>query len=227
VGCLETIANGLYQALISPAIGRPLVINCSLVLDTPSGKETDPDFPFDLIDIDLLEVLCQSFRELVDLLSRETQLLIVAAAGNEARVSDGGSVFRPAARFPAAYGPVIGVGALPKESPAGGTFRKASYSNRSDAPPLEGYATLGGEPGEGKGILGVYISKFPHYYGSEPEPDKSIPLKDIRYLTNFRDPRSQRRGGGVVERSPGRSGGRCAGRFIYSGGPTRDRRYGR
>jgi len=35
------------------------------------------------------------------------------------------------------------------------------FSNLSDIPEIRGIATLGGEEGEGKGILGLYIGEFP------------------------------------------------------------------
>src|ERR671932_1379922 len=84
---------------------------------------------------------------------------MVAAAGNDAV-----PVYRPQARYPAAYDSVIGVGALkPDATPA-------DYSNLSDTPLNIGIATFGGQScGTGShtnalpvvSMLGTYIGTFP------------------------------------------------------------------
>jgi hypothetical protein len=177
VGCLETIARGLCEALKNPAIkGHPLIINCSLVLSVPRERKEGDDFPF---DSDETILLCRSFKELVLLISSWNQVLLIAAAGNDATQNG-----RPAARYPAAYPPVVGVGALPSDLPPTGPYMKSIYSNRSDDPSVEGYATLGGEEGEGKGVLGVYISKFPHDKGTNSARSKSMRLDEITYTSN-------------------------------------------
>jgi subtilisin family serine protease len=96
-------------------------------------------------------------------------VVIVAAAGNDAPNPNN----RPEARYPASFIDVLGVGALPNgATPASGRYQAATYSNLSDRPPKTGYVTLGGEPGSGKGILGVYISEFPILpIGSTLTPD--------------------------------------------------------
>jgi subtilisin family serine protease len=83
--------------------------------------------------------------------------MFVASAGN-----DSTSQSRVDARYPAAFSNVIGVGALPKGNPRIiNSYIPASYSNLADNPPTNGFMTFGGEPGQGQGIRGMYISNFP------------------------------------------------------------------
>jgi hypothetical protein len=92
---------------------------------------------------------------------------IIAAAGNKGK---GGN--RPQAEFPAAFPEVLGVGALPKNDPPANPNTRldtAPYSNFSDWPQGSGIATLGGDRGEGKGILGIYLGEFPG------EKDNTLP----------------------------------------------------
>jgi len=57
---------------------------------------------------------------------------------------------------------VLGVGALPKDTVWGNTpYPPSSYSNIADQPGEVGVTTFGGEGGEGKGVLGLYIGEFP------------------------------------------------------------------
>lgn len=78
---------------------------------------------------------------------------VIAAAGNEAKNRK-----RPGALYPAAFDRVLGVGALAKDD---GTVVAASYSNLADKPTNMGITAFGGEPGEKKGILGVFVGPFP------------------------------------------------------------------
>lgn len=103
---------------------------------------------------------------------------VVAAAGNDwqnakarrRRRNPGNNQQRneprpdaPAARYPAAFASVVGVGALPRNSRSPQNIHRAStYSNLGDKPTGDGIMTLGGEEGEKKGVLGLYLSeKFP------------------------------------------------------------------
>lgn len=92
---------------------------------------------------------------------------VIAAAGNDwVRPTGPGDPGRPQARAIASFESVQGVGAIPRDQPAtaampGGRYEASSYSDLSDQPSGEGIVTLGGEPGEGKGILGVYVGEFP------------------------------------------------------------------
>jgi Subtilase family len=87
---------------------------------------------------------------------------VIAAAGNDGETRKE----RPLARYPAAFPSVQGVGALPiRQEPQTfaqtGKYEAAFYSDLADQPERIGIVTLGGEPEEGKGILGVYIGEFP------------------------------------------------------------------
>lgn len=108
---------------------------------------------------------------------------VIAAAGNDWDPSDPG---RPQARFPAAFQSVQGVGALKKEQnqaaiTQNANYDVASYSDLSDQPGKVGVATLGGEPGEDRGVLGIYLGEFP-----EPLPGEwSIILRLLNWLVNL------------------------------------------
>jgi hypothetical protein len=191
IGSLETIARGLLQVLGLLAGLRnsdnrqPLIVNCSLALGV---SEDDPDLPEQLRDPDLFEDMTVSFEQIIALLDQD-DVVVVAAAGNDAHEKEGepGTRQRPPARFPAAFKQVIGVGALPKEHPAPGQKHKAaSYSNLADRPETIGYATLGGEPGVEKGVLGVYIGDFPKVKAgiNKPEKAKNMLPEDIDYTRN-------------------------------------------
>jgi subtilisin family serine protease len=95
---------------------------------------------------------------------------IIAAAGNRRR---GLARTRPHAEYPAAFPDVLGVGALPKyATPPSSKLDPASYSNFSDRPDGSGITTLGGEPGEKNGILGIYVGEFPiAAVGTRPSND--------------------------------------------------------
>jgi len=86
---------------------------------------------------------------------------VIAAAGNDWRPEE--SSTRPSPGYPAAFDPVLGVGALPKNAQRDttGRYPVSRFSNKADEPEVVGVTTLGGEPGEHNGILGVYIGEFP------------------------------------------------------------------
>jgi subtilisin family serine protease len=177
VGDLKTIADGLRKVL-DDFQGRPLVINCSLVLNLP------PLYPSDT----------ESFRAKMDDILRgwdevekdpvawaEHQALsinwicdwlylsgarVIAAAGNDRTGKP-----RPQADYPAAFDSVVGVGALSKGNPPRGPFNPAKYSNLADRPAKIGITTLGGEQGENNGVLGIYLGEFPGEQRMESQRD--------------------------------------------------------
>ncbi len=186
VGDHESICAGLGQAaqLIENKPGRRFVVNCSFVSGLPleAGHcctlHGQPDGCFtDLFadgDRELEKQICDKIREDPQWLERQRLELqhpceliftrnsrVVAAAGNDWRPDLG--ELRPQARYPAALDSVQGVGALPKGRKVGQNNKRltASYSNRADKPEDIGVTTLGGEPGEGGGVLGLYLGKFP------------------------------------------------------------------
>jgi subtilisin family serine protease len=165
VGSIETIAQGLLRILANPDIERPLIINCSFMLDIPTEGVLDEDFPIEPRDTDILEHMRMSTREIFSWLTQQERVIVIAAAGNDAQHNNSNANgSRPHARYPAACDQVVGVGALPQgSSPTNGRYQAATYSNLSDAPPEVGYMTLGGEPGPKRGVLGVYIGEFPIY----------------------------------------------------------------
>jgi hypothetical protein len=161
VGDLESIAGGLLRALAPPRPAK-LVVNCSLVFNLPTVGQRDPG-PLDVVRTQHQQLLklWTAPIEAMTLWLNGHDVPLVAAAGNDAeRNNDNTNGPRPAARFPAAFDTVIGVGALPRDAGSAG-FLAASYSNLSDRPERSGYATLGGEEGEEKGIRGLYIGPFP------------------------------------------------------------------
>jgi hypothetical protein len=176
VGDLLSIAKGLSEVLDSFQ-GQPLVVNCSFMLNIPLLHHPITD-----LDENILKrffgqapengyLTRESFECSKEWLIRQAKAIewacdqflwqgarVVAAAGNDWKPN----VPRPQARFPAAFESVLGVGALPPngQPDAKGKYLPASYSNLSDAPEEQGVVTLGGESGV-KGILGVYLGKFP------------------------------------------------------------------
>lgn len=87
---------------------------------------------------------------------------IVAAAGNDSKKEENQRKAQ-AARYPAAFSRVVGVGAIPKDAvPDGnGKYEASSFSNLADKPQQNGIMALGGEEGENNGVLGIYIGEFP------------------------------------------------------------------
>jgi hypothetical protein len=178
VGCVETILKGLINALKQPDHQRPKIINCSLVLGLPPDGKPDPDLPYELPDPIHLKEMLKRLEDIFDLIADEG-VVVVAASGNDAQ--DGNQ--RPPARYPAAFQSVIGVGALPRP-PHGTPHKKTSYSNQADHPKGNGYVTLGGEEGQKKGVLGVYISHLPEYTGQRPKNKREVKRDCVRYQYN-------------------------------------------
>jgi len=168
-------------------INCSFILHNSVVGDDGKFKhEKDVGFPDNLYYPKIIDHMNTSFRRIIENTlendienTLESGLVVVAAAGNDSHE------FRPQtsnpplidldthpgrlpARYPAAFKNVIGVGAMPRytKSPQGSLPGKekpkhATYSNLSDVPPGSGFVTLGGEDGDGNGVLGVYIHKFP------------------------------------------------------------------
>lgn len=184
IGCVETIMNGLIRLLQDPQVSRPVILNCSLMLDIPSTLHGDPDLTGGPLPVGFAN---QVVSPLQDLFARLAQagVVAVAAAGNDAVKQPGkpGRIPRPPARFPAAFDSVIGVGALgrpPYPRPA----RKATYSNLADRPNGAGYVTLGGEDGEELGMLGVFTGGFPGYMDAFPADPHQVRAERVRYDPN-------------------------------------------
>jgi hypothetical protein len=176
VGDFTSFAQGLLKVwteIFKP--DRLGVVNCSFTFESPRhnnhcrhmGQTGDPDAEFE-----------QAVREFSKS-DQATQLTLeflfnqlyglgkqaIAAAGNDARDRD---TERTPARYPAALKSVKGVGAFPKslEKLPTGKYRPSVFSNLSESPNkkgvvIRGIGTLGGEEGEGKGVLGLYLGEFP------------------------------------------------------------------
>ena len=161
----RTLAQGLLHILSDPEIGRPLIVNCSFGLAAPVPGHDDPDFPVELQDPETLEHMQTSLRALFDQLTNLNEVIVVAAAGDDTKPENPPRV---PARLPAAHPRVIAVGALPKDlAPGNNLYPAASYSNLVDIPnppDVTGYMTLGGEPGEGLGVLGIFTSELPYFH---------------------------------------------------------------
>ncbi len=181
----------LTALISNPDIKGPWVVNCSFMLDVPNCGHDDllkffpkiaeveewmkhclrenpePKGPHqDLVNmLEPVRAMC----EFLDKFNDGHTACVVAAAGN-----DCGKTYtendclqekdrkRPYARFPAAFAEVIGVAALKhgKDSVTPGGD-PANYSNLADRPMNVGFAALGGEEGEDKGVLGMYLGDFP------------------------------------------------------------------
>lgn len=179
VGDLTSIAQGLWK-VFNRFSRRKLVVNASLTLRIPrpghSIEDFDPAFmkkiikdwenPPKSLTSDLLtaegEEWLKRQGEAIEWICDNLYVLgsrVIAAAGNDWRPNQN----RPRPGFPAAYEPVLGVGALPKNAQRDttGKYPVSRYSNTADEPEYVGVTTFGGEPGEGKGVLGVYVGEFP------------------------------------------------------------------
>jgi hypothetical protein len=169
VGDFVSFVQGLQKArtnIYDP--NRKMVINCSWMLEMPREdghcrhmhRIGDPDAEFERLVREFSKTDQASLLTLEALFNHFYYLnrQAIAAAGNDARKEH-----RTESRYPAALKSVTGVGALPNdlEQGANGKYRVSVFSNLSDIPEIRGIATLGGEEGEGKGILGLYIGEFP------------------------------------------------------------------
>lgn len=148
VGDVETVIDALKFASENLTC-KPLVVNMSLFLGLPLEYRRNLRQALTLVKI-CNQLLAQGS-------------LIFTAAGNDGIGKD-----PPTARYPAAFESALGVGALPRRPQADAialTLEKvpklATYSNKPDEPRKVGISTLGGEPGETKGILGLYLGAFP------------------------------------------------------------------
>lgn len=185
VGDLTSIARGFWK-VFNRFSRRRLVVNASLVLKIPRLDHPISDF-----DPNFMKKIIKDWEQLEDKdikwlasnlltedgkkwLSRQGEAIewicdhlyfrnsrVIAAAGNDWRPDERKP--RPKPGYPAAFDPVLGVGALPKNAQrdTNGKYPVSLYSNSADEPEVIGVTTLGGEPGEGNGILGVYIGEFP------------------------------------------------------------------
>jgi hypothetical protein len=190
-GSYYSIYAGLERALADfkgrdQRLVDKLIINLSLVLNLPVVLNL-PQLPdkgniyvymnYDLgitdkyieqEQIECFDKMSFSIREILRQIVGLKNVLVVAAAGNDAKEGS-----RPCTRYPAACQGVIGVGALPKDSLVSlCTHRPATYSNICDQPLDEGYMTLGGESGVNNGIRGVFIHDFPN------RANPALPIKN-------------------------------------------------
>jgi len=170
VGDFQRFAEGLNEVLEKiddPA--RKLVVNCSWILEFPRDDghcshkdDSDPDAVFEQKVLEFSKADQSTLLTLESLFNRLYGLgrQAIAAAGNDGRKVPAGRV---EARYPAALKRVTGVGALPKSLEKGGNgkYLPSGFSNLADTPEKNGIVTFGGEEGEGKGVLGLYIGEFP------------------------------------------------------------------
>jgi hypothetical protein len=164
-GSLETLIRAfaeLANRRRAQAERRPLVINCSLVLNIPNVPEiAERDLKDSqqwpavraLLNEQTPGLLGEIFR-----LLRDEGVYIIAAAGNDRH---GGEPVAPPARYPAAIESVTGISALDARG------AQARYSNKADQQAGEGFATFGGQGDSarpavaGESMLGLYIGAFP------------------------------------------------------------------
>lgn len=179
-GDFTNLVHGL-QKIYTENIYKPdgkLVINCSWMLDFPLDDlhcrhmdqfdDLDANFEkevrdFSKSDPETLQMMLEYLFNRFFGLGKQA----IAAAGNDSRAED---TKRTPARYPAALKTVTGVGALPKDLRQDSSNLKkyvpSVFSNFSESANYQGVVnrgvvTLGGEEGEGKGVLGLYIGEFP------------------------------------------------------------------
>jgi hypothetical protein len=172
VGDLMSFVRGLQtvQDKIYP-LGCKLAISCSWMFEYPrearQSRHQDPNGDPDARFADFVQQFAAGDQSLLltlqDMFNRFYALgkQAMAAAGNDGKREDAENGV--VARFPAALTRVQGVGALPRSLERGGNgkYKTSVFSNLSDNPDRKGIATLGGEEGEGQGVLGLYIGEFP------------------------------------------------------------------
>jgi hypothetical protein len=181
IGSTEALIWGLQQIIEHFDQNIPLIINSSLTISfscdaTRAAVEEGRRRPATPVEefLCLIEHLDRSSvafsfsrpteKEYDDITQSFPNAISVAAAGNDNPAEIDGMPAPPSralARFPAAFGSVIGVGALTREGEI------ARYSNKPDDPEPEGFYVFGGNV-DGKstddkwmasktdGILGVY-----------------------------------------------------------------------
>lgn len=154
---------------------RPGVVNCSFMFEKPlhdnhcrhMGQTGDPDAEFEraVREFSKSEKATQLTLEFLFNQLYGVGKQAIAAAGNDAREDDPG---RTPARYPAALSSVQGVGAFPRtlDKLPTGKYRPSVFSNLSESASAKGVVTkgigtLGGEEGQGKGLLGLYLGEFP------------------------------------------------------------------
>ena len=151
------------------------VVNCSFMFEKPlhnnhcrhMDQTGDPDAEFEraVLEFSKSEQATQLILEFLFNQLYGMGKQAIAAAGNDARAGDPGPT---PARYPAALSSVQGVGAFPKtlDKLPTGKYRPSVFSNLSESPDqkgvvTKGIGTLGGEEGQGKGLLGLYLGEFP------------------------------------------------------------------
>jgi hypothetical protein len=204
---LWKVADEQYSVFQETGEFPRLIVNCSLMLDisldgdphSPDTARIIADKPLPVIGhrlTDMHDALLRYMSTNPEYLERSGSVImwicdllfflrsrVIAAAGNDWDPTDPG---RPLARYPAAFRSVQGVGALKKEQSqtaiAGSqNYEIASYSDLSDVPGRVGVATLGGEPGAERGVLGIYLGEFP-----EPLPGEwSIFHRIVNWLAKL------------------------------------------
>ena len=204
---LWKVADEQYRVFQETEEIQPMVVSCSLMLaspldgdpDSPDAARIIADKPLPIIGHRLTDMHDDLLRYILadpEFVKRSGSVImwicdllfflrsrVIAAAGNDWLPTDPG---RPRARYPAAFPSVQGVGALRKEQPqtaiAGSQdYEIASYSDISDEPGKVGVATLGGEAGAGRGVLGIYLGEFP-----EPLPGEwSIFHRIVNWLAKL------------------------------------------
>jgi hypothetical protein len=156
VGDVDTIVRALWR-IAHRQSRHPLVINMSLGVNIPQPDYIETmgtnGLQWKQLNKELSHRMCWPLQWVCDVL-REQGVILVAAAGNDARA---GVAKRPSTRYPAAFDSVVGVGALVKgDDPA-------TYSNQADV----FYGIDAGAPGSGYGS-GSYETKGGK--GSQPLP---------------------------------------------------------
>lgn len=175
VGDFASFVQGLrtVRRVINKA-DRKLVINCSWTLEFPlHGNHCrhiglgnpDSEFEREVLEFSKTDTATPHSMDLLFGHFFGLGKQAIAAAGNDGRTGD---KERAMARYPAALKSVKGVGALPKSLEKGSNkkYRPTAFSNLSESPDNRGVVnrgvvTLGGEEGEGNGVLGLYLGEFP------------------------------------------------------------------
>lgn len=139
ISSLDMLAAAFLMLPGLVSAGQSLVVNCSWTTSTISKAGLDPSLPADFIDLsgDFFQL---ALDLLIDWLHFQVgQVIVVAAAGNNALAEPSRPVARHPAKLAQTLDYVIAVSAVKESDPS----QAAEYSN--DASGADGIATIGGD----------------------------------------------------------------------------------
>src|SRR6185436_9253514 len=107
---IENVAQTLIKVIANKPKNRPLIINCSFMLDIPVEGVLDEAFPPEIRtaiknQAGFIDYLIQTPRELFTWVAAQKDVSVIAAAGNDGAHNNSSWLIRkrPSTRYPAAF----------------------------------------------------------------------------------------------------------------------------